>query len=171
MSAALQPPGVRPAPMTLALLDEVAAIEALAYSFPWTRGNFIDSLAAGYLAEVLLDADGRVVAYDVAMKGVDEMHLLNLTVAPSHQGRGHALSLMDRLVERCRAMQAATLWLEVRQSNERAQAIYRRYGFREVGWRRGYYPAPAGQREDALVMRFAVADAEDRAVPGAELAR
>jgi ribosomal-protein-alanine N-acetyltransferase len=156
MSAALQQPGVRPAPMTVAMVDEVAAIEATAYSFPWTRGNFIDSLAAGYLAEVLLDAGGRVVAYDVAMKGVDEMHLLNITVAPAHQGRGHALTLLDRLVERCRLLQAGTLWLEVRQSNERARRIYERYGFRPKGLRRGYYPAPQGQREDALVMSLAI---------------
>lgn len=156
MSAALQQPGVRPAPMSVAMVDEVATIEARAYNFPWTRGNFIDSLAAGYLAEVLLDADGRVVAYDVAMKGVDEMHLLNITVAPAHQGRGHALALLDRLVERCRLLQAATLWLEVRQSNERARRIYERYGFTLKGLRRGYYPAPQGQREDALVMSLSV---------------
>ena len=74
-------------PMTVAELSPVVVIEASAYDFPWTRGNFVDSLAAGYLARVLRDASGQVVGYFVAMKGVDEMHLLNLTVDPSELPR------------------------------------------------------------------------------------
>ena len=74
--------------LTLDRLDAVLAVEQRAYSHPWTRGNFIDSLAAGYRAEVLVDTRAGLVGYYVAMAGVDEMHLLNLTVAPEHQGRG-----------------------------------------------------------------------------------
>jgi [ribosomal protein S18]-alanine N-acetyltransferase len=143
MSAQLQF-GPRPPqrePMTLADLEAVLAIEQLAYAFPWTRGNFIDSLAAGYC---------------VAMNGVDEMHLLNLTVAPDCQHRGLARGLLDALVADSRAAGAAWLWLEVRESNQRAREVYRRYGFAQAGWRRAYYPASAGQREDACVMRLAL---------------
>ena len=143
-------------PMTVVELDAVAAIEAAAYPFPWTRGNFIDSLAAGYPARVLLGGRHRIVGYFVAMQGVDEMHLLNLTVAPAEQSRGHGRFLLDRLVALCRERGARHLWLEVRQSNARASALYLRYGFRQVGVRRGYYPAPLGRREDAVVMSLEV---------------
>lgn len=157
MSAVLRP-SFRLRPMTLADLDVVTTIEYLAYPFPWTRGNFIDSLAAGYPAHVLLDekAGDRLIGYFVAMEGVDEVHLLNITVTPSEQGRGHGREMLDALVDLCRDCGAEQLWLEVRQSNPRARELYRRYGFREVGVRRGYYPAAQGQREDARVMTLAL---------------
>lgn len=143
-------------PMTVGELNAVTAIEASAYDFPWTRGNFIDSLAAGYLARVLREADGEVMGYFIAMKGVDEMHLLNLTVAPAAQGRGHGRSMLDALVALCRTMHARQLWLEVRESNERARSLYTHYGFRHIGVRRAYYPALHGRREDADVMSLDV---------------
>jgi ribosomal-protein-alanine N-acetyltransferase len=148
-------------PMTLGDLHTVAAIEAEAYDFPWTRGNFIDSLAAGYLARVLRGPAGATVGYLIAMKGVDEMHLLNLTVAPAHQGQGHGRRMLDELVALCRQQHADRLWLEVRESNARARALYLRYGFRHIGVRRGYYPAPQGKREDASVMSLDIGGGDD----------
>jgi ribosomal-protein-alanine N-acetyltransferase len=135
-------------------LDHVLRIERAAYGFPWTRGNFVDSLAAGYLAELLVDAHDALIGYYVAMPGVDEMHLLNLTVAPAWQGRGHSHALLDALERRCRDGRLATLWLEVRASNARARQVYARRGFAETGLRRGYYPAGKAPREDAIVMRL-----------------
>lgn len=139
-------------PMSALNLDAVLAIEAAAYAFPWSRGNFVDSLASGYDARVLYGADGQMLGYFVAMAGVDEMHLLNITVAPAHQHRGHARYMIDALVADCRARRAQQLWLEVREGNARARAIYLQRGFEQVGVRRGYYPAPHGRREDAIVM-------------------
>jgi ribosomal-protein-alanine N-acetyltransferase len=138
--------------MTTSHLDAVLAIEVSAYAFPWSRGNFIDSLAAGYPAQVLLDAQGAMLGYFVAMGGVDEMHLLNITVAPAVQGRGHARHMIDALIGLCRDHLAHELWLEVRESNARARAIYVRLGFEQKRVRKGYYPAPFGRREDAIVM-------------------
>lgn len=143
-------------PMGIAQLDAVLAVETAAYAFPWTRGNFVDSLAAGYAAHALYDAGGALLGYFVAMGGVDEMHLLNITTAPAHEHRGHARHMLDALEALCRQRGAQRLWLEVRRSNLRAQSIYRRRGFVEVGVRRGYYPAPQGQREDALVMSLEI---------------
>ena len=148
-------------PMAIADLDAVLAIECSAYDFPWTRGNFIDSLAAGYAAQVLREADGALCAYFVAMAGVQEMHLLNLTVAPARQHRGLARGLLDVLVGASRDAGALWLWLEVRESNQRAREVYRLYGFESAGLRRGYYPAAAGRREDACVMRLAIGAATD----------
>ena len=145
-----QPPSLRV--MSVGLLDAVLAIEVQAYTFPWTRGNFIDSLAAGYLMRVLQAADGEVLGYFVAMPGFEEMHLLNITVAAAHEGRGHARAMLASLYELCEPYGASALWLEVRESNARARALYLREGFDEAGRRRDYYPAPQGRREDAVLM-------------------
>ena len=143
-------------PMHLAHLPAVLAIEQSVYPHPWTHGNFVDSLAAGHAAHVLRTSGGAVAGYSVAMGGVQEMHLLNLTVAPPWQGRGHARALLDALVAQGRRDGSLALWLEVRPSNERARSVYRRYGFEQIGLRHGYYPAGGGQREDACVMRLAI---------------
>jgi len=142
--------------MTMPDLDAVVAVEARAYGWPWSRGNFIDALAAGYVAEVLEDRDAGLMGYFIAMTGVDELHLLNVTVAPEWQGCGHGSALLDAVARHGRDRGLATLWLEVRHGNHRARALYARRGFAEVGVRRGYYPA-AGQREDAVVMRLVLA--------------
>jgi len=86
------------------------------------------------------------------MKGVDEVHLLNVTVSPAHQGEGWGRVMLDALAVWSRGQGAQWLWLEVRASNTRAQGIYERQGYRRVGERKGYYPASHGQREDAVVM-------------------
>ena len=137
-------------PMTEARLDEVVALERKAYDHPWTRGNFADSVRSGYHAQLLCAGD-EVLGYFVAMKGVDEVHLLNITVAPAWQGQGWGRVMLDALSLWSRAQGAQWLWLEVRQSNQRAQEVYLRYGYRRVGERKHYYPAQGG-REDAIVM-------------------
>ena len=151
-------------PMTVADVDTLLAIEARAYSHPWTRGNFVDSLAAGHLAQVLRDGAGDCIGYVVAMHGVGEVHVLNLTIAPAWQRRGHGLALLHRLCEQVRHSAARELWLEVRHSNLAARRLYARAGFAEVALRRNYYPAGTGQREDAVVMRLGLAGATDALV-------
>ena len=153
------------APMTEADLDAVCEVEKSAYTHPWSRKHFADSLAAGYPAMLLLGevlpgevvhparADGRVLlGYLVAMPGVDEVHLLNITVAPAHQRQGWARFLLDALCLWSRGQRAQWLWLEVRASNAPARALYTGYGFKQVGIRKGYYPAGQSHREDAVVM-------------------
>lgn len=151
--------------MTPAWLEAVVRVELSAYAHPWTQGNFTDSITAGYEAQLLTAGalpDAALLGYFVAMKGVDEVHLLNITVAPAHQRQGWARVMLDALALWARGQGAQWLWLEVRASNQHAQAVYRHYGFREVGLRRNYYPAsPTGllgiaRREDAVVMSFAL---------------
>ena len=86
------------------------------------------------------------------MKGVDEVHLLNLTVTPGFQRQGWAQVLLEALALWARGQGAQWLWLEVRIGNQRARQIYEANGFRRVGDRKRYYPADHGQREDAVVM-------------------
>ncbi|PWW46753.1 [SSU ribosomal protein S18P]-alanine acetyltransferase [Melaminivora alkalimesophila] len=139
-------------PLTPARLDLLMAVEQSAYAQPWSRANFVDSMTAGYECRLLLAGPDDLLGYFVAMRGVEEAHLLNLTVAPRHQRQGWAAVLLDALDLWARGQGARWLWLEVRASNLRAQSVYQAHGYRRVGERKGYYPAPGGQREDAIVM-------------------
>ena len=154
MSALWRNEGAVLAAMTATDIDAVVAIEIAVYPFPWTRGNFIDSLAAGYIAQLLRASAGaeRLLGYFVAMAAADETHLLNITVTPAQQRQGHARFMMSELVARCRRSGSRRLWLEVRESNAAARHAYARLGFREMGIRPGYYPAPRATREGAVVM-------------------
>jgi ribosomal-protein-alanine N-acetyltransferase len=151
------------APMQLADVAEVATIERAIYTAPWSEGNFVDSLNAGYCAWTLRAAGeghvgrGPIVGYFVLMAAVDEAHLLNVSIAADRQGQGHGLFLLQRAVEVALDYKATSIILEVRPSNRRALAVYRRFGFREHGLRRRYYPASSVDqrtREDAIVMRL-----------------
>ncbi len=155
MSAVLRPAAAaRHQPMVVADLDRVLALEQAAYSHPWSRGNFIDSLAAGYTAELRLDGSGGLLGYFVALPGFEETHLLNLTVAPARQRAGQGSAMLQRLLALCQQRGDQALWLEVRPSNQPALALYQAFGFVEVGNRRNYYPASGNRREDARVMRL-----------------
>jgi len=147
-------------PMREQDLGEVMAIEGAIYSHPWTRGNFADSLRAGYECRVLRLGGGRVggelLGYFVLMVAAGEAHLLNLSIAAAHQRAGHGSSLLGEAMALARKLGANGLFLEVRPSNRAAQALYTRFGFRKIAVRRGYYPARAG-REDALVLTLPLA--------------
>lgn len=170
MNAVVRPVECALLPMREADLDAVLLVERAAYEFPWTRGNFADSLRAGYEMQALWVPQGartELTGYFVAMVGVDELHLLNLTVTPARQRQGHARFMLDALGRLAVSRGALQLWLEVRESNARARRLYERYGFADIGRRRGYYPAPAGSREDAVVMSLALAAREASTAPGA----
>ena len=155
MSALLRPASEQIAPMRPEDLPEVLQIEAAAYEFPWTHGNFIDSLRAGHSAWTMRDSAGGLIAYAVLMIVLDEAHLLNLTVAPACQRFGFGWRMLEAMAENARSYGARTMLLEVRPGNAAAQKMYDRYGFVRIGIRRGYYPARHG-REDAIVMRVAL---------------
>lgn len=141
-------------PMKTADIEEVAFIENDAYPFPWSRGNFLDSLASRYDAWVARDADGRLAGYFLLMHAVDDLHLLNITVRPDLQGQGIGRRLLDQVLARASAAGIGAVLLEVRPSNLHALNVYRHIGFREIGVRKNYYPASGQSREDAIVMRL-----------------
>ncbi|MEP6972295.1 MAG: ribosomal protein S18-alanine N-acetyltransferase [Betaproteobacteria bacterium] len=151
MSAVLLAPEAQFEPLTLERLDDVLRVEKQAYAHPWTETNFRDTIKTGYQAQ-LLTAAGEVLGYFVAMKGVEEVHLLNITVAPSYQRQGWARLMLEALTIWARGDGALWLWLEVRVGNLRAMRVYEQHGFRRVGLRKAYYPAGFGKREDAVVM-------------------
>lgn len=132
-------------------VEAILAVERRAYAHPWSAANFADALQSGYQSQLLV-AGPHLLGYFVAMKGVDEVHLLNITVAPEHQGQGWARVMLDALALWARGQGAQWLWLEVRASNQRARHVYESHGYRRVGERKGYYPDGHNRREDAIVM-------------------
>jgi ribosomal-protein-alanine N-acetyltransferase len=136
--------------MTEGDLAEVTAAEQRIHPFPWSPGNFRDSLAAGHDCWLKREA-GTLVAFAVVMRAVDEAHLLNISVVPERQRAGLGRTLLDFLGDQAHQAGMKRMLLEVRISNTQAIAFYRHVDFAEIGRRRGYYPASAG-REDAIVM-------------------
>ena len=141
-------------------LEAVVAVEASAHSHPWGHAHFMEALQAGNQAQLLM-ADGHLLGYFVAMPGVGEVHLLNITVAPEYQRQGWSRVMLDALALWARGRGAVQIWLEVRWSNDRAQHVYAAQGFTRVGVRKAYYPAQAGAREDAVVMMLNLSPEHD----------
>ena len=152
-------------PMQVGDLDEVLSIEQISHAHPWTRGNFSDSLAAGHWAYCIrpdsADAepgsylDPQVLwAYCVLYPAVDELHLLNITVAPKLRRLGIAVRMMKAIEGIAASRKMPRIILEVRPSNIPAITLYQSLGYETIGVRKGYYPADesTGQREDAQVM-------------------
>lgn len=132
-------------------LQAVLAIEVRAYDFPWTEAIFRDCLKAGYALWVLAGDEAGVLGYGVLSAAAGEAHILNLCVAPEHQGEGHGRRILNRMIDLARWHRSERVFLEVRPSNTAAIALYHRAGFCEIGQRPNYYPAKGG-REDAVVM-------------------
>jgi [ribosomal protein S18]-alanine N-acetyltransferase len=158
MSAQLKP-NVQLRPMQLVDLDAIMAIEPTIYSHPWTRGNFSDSLNTGYSAWVL-ESNQIIIGYALLMMVMDEAHLLNLSVAKSHQKQGLGRYLLEHMLQIANNHRATNVFLEVRPSNISAIALYENMGFCEMAIRRGYYPADPklfkNGREDAVLMGLAL---------------
>lgn len=131
-------------------LDTVAAIEADVYVFPWTIGNFRDSLLSAYECWGCW-TNGELIGYAVVMTALDEAHLLNFAVASRWQRRGVGTEFLQFLIDRARDSKRDMLYLEVRPSNVAGVRLYERFGFKKLGLRRDYYPAMTG-REDALFL-------------------
>lgn len=138
--------------MTEADLDAVMAIENVIYTHPWTRGNFVDSLSAGSHCWIM-QLGGVTVGYVVLSTGAGEAHLLNLSIGAVWQRRGLGRTFISYVIDFIEKNEIEAMFLEVRVSNQAARTLYAQSGFREIGRRRGYYPAYQG-REDAIVLEY-----------------
>jgi ribosomal-protein-alanine N-acetyltransferase len=141
-------------PMTASDLDAIMAIERVNFPFPWTEGNFKDSINSGYMC-LIMEQGQQLIGYAVLMMVLDEAHLLNISVAQSHQGQGWGRYLLLQMMEIGREKGGLNMFLEVRPSNHSALGLYESMGFNEMGIRPGYYPAHNG-REDAVLMGMAL---------------
>jgi [ribosomal protein S18]-alanine N-acetyltransferase len=137
-------------PMRTGDLERVSEIERRVYAYPWTRGNFADSLGAGYVCTVL-EHGGSIVGYGILTVAAGESHLLNISIDAPWQGKGLGRALLLHHIDLARGRGARMLLLEVRPSNGVAKALYQSLAFERIAVRRGYYPASEG-REDALLL-------------------
>lgn len=139
-------------PMCESDLDQIIRIERQIFLFPWSPGNFADSLKAGYLCRVMED-NQVILGYSIMMMGPDEAHILTLGINPDWQRQGLGEKMLHYLIEFAIGKDAKSVLLDVRESNHGAARLYRQLGFEQIGIRKGYYPAMCG-REDALVMQL-----------------
>ena len=138
-------------PASLADVGAIARLELRAFSDAWTEAQLVDSLSqSGAIGLVAREDDDIVVGHLIGRTVVDEGEILTLAVAPERRRRGIAAQLLAGAMTIMAGRGVGRVWLEVRASNEAAQALYREHGFTPAGRRRGYYREPV---EDALVLR------------------
>ena len=137
-------------PMRASDLPLVARLEKDLYAFPWSAGNFRDSLNAGYDCWSACHGD-TLVGYAVLMVALDEAHLLNVAIAADWQRQGIGRAFLAHMVAVAKGAGCGIVYLEVRPSNMPARQLYRTMGFQQIAIRPNYYPTAAG-REDALFL-------------------
>ncbi|SET98506.1 ribosomal protein S18-alanine N-acetyltransferase [Paenibacillus sp. NFR01] len=137
-------------PMKLQDIPEVMEIEHEAFTMPWTAEAFRNELTHNHFAKyMVMELDGRIIGYAGMWAIVDEAHVTNIALLQMFRGRKWGERLMDELMKTAVQVGMKSITLEVRVSNEVAQNLYRKKGFRPAGTRRGYY---SDNREDALIM-------------------
>ncbi|WP_301098288.1 ribosomal protein S18-alanine N-acetyltransferase [Otariodibacter sp.] len=131
--------------------DRLFEIEQQAHITPWNKGTLLNNQGERYL-NLKLSIDKKIIAFAICQTILDEATLFNIAVDPAYQGKGYGKQLLQGLIEKLKTQNIATLWLEVRESNQTAQHLYTALGFNEVTIRKNYYPKPNGERENAIVM-------------------
>jgi ribosomal-protein-alanine N-acetyltransferase len=154
MNAQLNQPNISFREMHASDLDAVMQIEIVNFPFPWTAGNFKDSINSGQIC-LLLEIDEAVIGYAILMMVIDEAHLLNISVSSAWKGKGWGRHLLNHMMQIGREKGGLNMFLEVRPSNVSAITLYESIGFNEMGMRPGYYPAHNG-RENAVLMGVAL---------------
>lgn len=135
-------------------MTQVLVNERNAYSHPWTEGNFKGSLDGSDEVWVL-ESESGVIGHGVISVAVGEAHLLNICVARDYHRQGLGRYIIQYLLNRSKALGADIMFLEVRESNNAARALYVSEGYEEIGLRKNYYPL-ATARENAIVMSCSI---------------
>ncbi len=132
-------------------IEEVVRIEREAFTTPWQPATFAGLIERDGVELVVMTKSGEaVVGYAVLWCVLDQGELANIAIAPAHRRTGLGTLLLRHVLDVARGRGVARVFLEVRASNRAALDLYARFGFQEVGRRKGYYEQP---REDALVLR------------------
>ncbi|HKY60667.1 MAG TPA: ribosomal protein S18-alanine N-acetyltransferase [Gemmatimonadota bacterium] len=147
MNAVVEP---RVRPLRAADLAAVMRIERSVYPSPWPEEHLARIVALpGAIGRVAELGGGEIVGYALGWVAADEAELANIAVDPPHRRTGIGHRLLESMREAAAGLGATRMYLEVRASNQVAQAFYRARGFTVTGRRRQYYSRP---REDALTM-------------------
>ena len=135
--------------MQAADLSQVARIENLVQTHPWSLQQFQESIQC-YHSTVIEEA-GQVVGFCILQPVLDEANLLLMAIHPSQQGKGLGYQLLDASLAQLKN-NPIQVFLEVRESNQAAIALYEKSGFHQIDLRKNYYPKPDGGREHAIIM-------------------
>ena len=138
------------APMTMEDIARVLEIERQSFRTPWPADAYVHELRENRLAAyIIARVDNDLVGYAGMWVILDEAHITTIAVDPRYRGQYIGERLLIGLLDAALERGARWMTLEVRRSNTTAQALYTKYGFREIGTRKGYY---SDNREDAIVM-------------------
>lgn len=146
-------------PAVEADLNQIVQIERACFADPWTEESFRRLLAGppAIFQVLIVPPDDAIAGYVIAFAVGEDAELLNVAVEPNSRGKGLAGQMLDAVLIELSARGVRTAFLEVRDSNRAARALYGSRGFTEIGRRRNYYRRPV---EDALVMRRVLEVAE-----------
>ncbi len=136
--------------MTLADIDAVHVIEQQVQTHPWSRALLIDSIESGHYCTVL-EQDNHVIGFCILQQVLDEANLLLMAIAPAFQQRGLGMQLLEQSIEGLGSA-CNMVFLEVRQSNTAAIALYEKTGFAQIDLRKNYYPTTTHGKEHAVLM-------------------
>ncbi|WP_233116823.1 ribosomal protein S18-alanine N-acetyltransferase [Aggregatibacter actinomycetemcomitans] len=131
--------------------DRLYLIEQAAHAVSWSLGTLKNNQGKRYL-NLKIGEESRIDGFAICQTVLDEATLFNIAVDPQQQGLGLGRRLLSELMTQLKQKSILTLWLEVRESNKKAQALYDSLGFNQVDIRKNYYPTPDGKRENAVVM-------------------
>ncbi|WP_054939020.1 ribosomal protein S18-alanine N-acetyltransferase [Paenibacillus ihuae] len=136
--------------MKLEDIPEILVIEREAFTMPWTEEAFRNELTHNHFAKyMVMELNGHIIGYAGMWAIVDEAHVTNIALLEAYRGRKWGDRLLEELMKTASFLGMKSITLEVRVSNEVAQNLYRKKGFRPAGTRKGYY---SDNREDALIM-------------------
>lgn len=136
-------------PILFTDVPAVYQVEDSSYDFPWSEKLIFDCIAVGYHG-YLVEFDNQVIAYAIYRLAVGEAHLFNIAVLPEYQHKKVGNAFLKFLLDQMKIDGAKKVLLEVRVSNAAARNLYKKYGFKEQGIRKGYYPADNNTREDGI---------------------
>ena len=137
-------------PMREEHVAQVAALERICFSDPWSEGSITAELRNPLSTWLVSEEDGTVTGYIGAQSVPPEADVMNLAVSPDCRRQGFGAQLLCTMIELLHRQGIEALFLEVRPSNTAAIALYERHGFVQVGRRPKYYVNPT---EDALILR------------------
>ncbi|MBN6078107.1 ribosomal protein S18-alanine N-acetyltransferase [Aggregatibacter actinomycetemcomitans] len=142
---------IRISPIEPSDFDRLYAIEQAAHAVPWSLGTLKNNQGERYL-NLKIGEESRIDGFAICQTVLDEATLFNIAVDPQQQGLGLGRRLLSELMMQLKQKGVLTLWLEVRESNQKARELYDSLGFNAVDIRKNYYPTADGKRENALVM-------------------
>ena len=132
-------------------IPKIVEIEKVSFSDPWDKQLFLDAIDPKDKYLMIAESGKEVQGYIVFEKILDEGHITNLAVGGEHRKKGIAAGLVGYVLDLAKKLGIREIFLEVRESNEAAKSLYSKFGFREIGRRKGYYPKA---NEDALVLHI-----------------